>query len=185
LVAEKLKNPDPENPGSGSGRSSAVCVLLDCGALTAFRSVKLQEKHSSTLPSKLKPTSRVLPASARQIGRLLGRNSRAAARYIIELLDDSITAAKLKLRWAIRPQWDEQARQHEGCYILRIGTRNDEIAIASRRVPVQRARVRLTSRAPSAVLSCLQTLLVEEKQTIRGLVVFVLTDQSTTGLRAG
>ena len=55
----------------------------------------------------------------RQIGRLLGRNSRAAARYTIELLDDPASAVKLKLRWAIRPQWDEQARRDEGCYILR------------------------------------------------------------------
>jgi transposase len=54
----------------------------------------------------------------RQIGRLLGRNSRAAARYTIELLEAPDSAAKLKLRWAIRPQWDEQARLDEGCYIL-------------------------------------------------------------------
>jgi len=55
----------------------------------------------------------------RQIGRLLGRNSRAAARYTIELVEDADSAAKLKLLWGIRPQWDEQARLDEGCYILR------------------------------------------------------------------
>jgi transposase len=55
----------------------------------------------------------------RQIGRLLGRNSRAAGRYTVELLDDPASATTLKLRWAIRPQWDEQARLDEGCYILR------------------------------------------------------------------
>jgi len=55
----------------------------------------------------------------RQIGRLLGRNTRAAGRYQIALLDDPERPAGLRLRWAVRDQWDEHARQTEGCYILR------------------------------------------------------------------
>jgi len=55
----------------------------------------------------------------RQIGRLLGRNTRAAGRYQIALLDDPERPAGLRLRWAVRDQWDERARQTEGCYILR------------------------------------------------------------------
>jgi transposase len=55
----------------------------------------------------------------RQIGRLLGRNTRAAARYQIALLDDPQRAAGLRLRWAVRDPWDERARHTEGCYILR------------------------------------------------------------------
>jgi hypothetical protein len=38
----------------------------------------------------------------RQIGRLLGQNSRAAARYSISLLEDTTTPAGVKLKWNIR-----------------------------------------------------------------------------------
>ena len=55
----------------------------------------------------------------RQIGRLLGRNSRGAGRYIVRVLDDLTTPAKLRLEWSIRAEWDDWARHSEGCYILR------------------------------------------------------------------
>jgi transposase len=55
----------------------------------------------------------------RQIGRLLGRNSRAAARYTIDLVDDATRPAGLRLAWTICPAWDEWAKHSEGCYILR------------------------------------------------------------------
>jgi len=55
----------------------------------------------------------------RQIGRLLGRNPRAAGRYRIALLDDPNAAAGLTLRWDVQEHWDERTRQSEGCYILR------------------------------------------------------------------
>jgi len=79
------------------------------------------EKGLDKLGRRIERSKRPLDRSRleRQIGRLLGRNSRAAGRYAIEFLDDPAAAAKLKLLWAIRPQWDEHARQAEGCYILR------------------------------------------------------------------
>jgi len=55
----------------------------------------------------------------RQIGRLLERNQRAAARYQIRLVDDPQAASHLKLTWSARPEWDDWARTSEGCYILR------------------------------------------------------------------
>ncbi|MGH6690776.1 MAG: IS1634 family transposase [Gammaproteobacteria bacterium] len=58
-------------------------------------------------------------ATERQIGRLLGRNSRAAARYQIRLADDPATAAGLRLEWSQRPEWDDWSRHSEGCYVLR------------------------------------------------------------------
>jgi transposase len=58
-------------------------------------------------------------ATERQIGRLLGRNSRAAARYAIDLLADPAAPAGLRLAWSTRPQWDEWSRHSEGCYVLR------------------------------------------------------------------
>jgi hypothetical protein len=58
-------------------------------------------------------------ATERQIGRLLGRNSRAAARYQIRLVEDPATPAGLRLAWSMRPEWDEWSRTSEGCYVLR------------------------------------------------------------------
>jgi transposase len=46
-------------------------------------------------------------ATERQIGRLLGRNSRAAARYAIRLVDDPKIPAKLRLEWSAHAEWDE------------------------------------------------------------------------------
>ena len=60
----------------------------------------------------------------RQIGRLLGRNSRSAARYTINLVDDAASPAKLHLEWSIRPEWDEWAHHSEGCYLLRSNLRD-------------------------------------------------------------
>jgi transposase len=55
----------------------------------------------------------------RQIGRLLGRNSRAAGRYSISISKDEACAARVKLTWSARPEWDEWAAVSEGTYILR------------------------------------------------------------------
>jgi len=63
-------------------------------------------------------------ATERQIGRLLGRNSRAAARYTIRLVDDPATAAGLRLEWSARSEWDDWSRHSEGCYVLRTNLRD-------------------------------------------------------------
>jgi transposase len=55
----------------------------------------------------------------RQIGRLLGENPRAAGRYSVTLHDAPEAAAKLRLDWSVRSDWDDWARLHEGCYVLR------------------------------------------------------------------
>jgi transposase len=60
----------------------------------------------------------------RQIGRLLERNSRAAARYHIRLVEDPVVASGLRLVWSVRPEWDEWARYSEGCYVLRTNVRD-------------------------------------------------------------
>jgi transposase len=54
----------------------------------------------------------------RQIGRLLGTNSRASARYLITLSKDQSTPAKLKLEWNIRKEWEDWSQLGEGTYIL-------------------------------------------------------------------
>jgi hypothetical protein len=49
----------------------------------------------------------------RQIGRLLERNTRAAGRYTIELVDDPTRPAGLRLVWSVRPEWELcAAHQH-------------------------------------------------------------------------
>jgi transposase len=55
----------------------------------------------------------------RQVGRLLGRNSRAAARYRVHFVDDASTPAGVKLTWSVSSEWDEWAQCSEGCYVLR------------------------------------------------------------------
>jgi transposase len=55
----------------------------------------------------------------RQIGRLLQRNSRAAGRYTIAVVEDSARPSGLRLKWSARPEWDDWAALSEGCYVLR------------------------------------------------------------------
>jgi len=55
----------------------------------------------------------------RRIGRLLGRNSRAAGGFQIELVEDTTGPAGLKLRWSRVEAWKQWARLSEGCYLLR------------------------------------------------------------------
>jgi hypothetical protein len=60
-----------------------------------------------------KPVDR--SATERQIGRLLGRNARAAGRYEIDLVKDATVSAGLRLKWSARTEWDEWSRHSEGC----------------------------------------------------------------------
>jgi transposase len=55
----------------------------------------------------------------RQIGRLLGKNSHAAGRYIARLVDDATVDSKLRLEWSAKTEWDEWSKASEGCYVLR------------------------------------------------------------------
>lgn len=60
----------------------------------------------------------------RQIGRLLQRNTRAAGRYRIELIQDAELPAGLRLNVCSQPEWDDWASYSEGCYILRTNVAN-------------------------------------------------------------
>lgn len=64
----------------------------------------------------------------RQIGRLLERNARAAARYAIAIEDDDTNPSGLRVKWTAHPEWDEWANLSEGTYILRsnVHTWSDE-----------------------------------------------------------
>ena len=59
-----------------------------------------------------------LPATVGQrVGRLLGKNSRAAAAFEIQI--DSDADGFAKFRWKRIARWREWARLSEGCYVLR------------------------------------------------------------------
>ena len=55
----------------------------------------------------------------RQLGRLLGKNSRAAGRYQVKLVDDGSRQAGFRLDWSVHAEWDDWAKATEGCYVLR------------------------------------------------------------------
>jgi transposase len=55
----------------------------------------------------------------RQIGRLLGKNERAAGHFQIDVVDDASLASGLRLEWEERADWSEWSDVSEGAYILR------------------------------------------------------------------
>lgn len=60
----------------------------------------------------------------RQIGRLLQRNSRAAARYSITVTDAPDRPGGIKLLWNTDARWQQYAELSEGTYILRTNVRD-------------------------------------------------------------
>jgi transposase len=58
-------------------------------------------------------------AIGRQIGRILGQNTRAAGRYQIRVEDDDTRPAGLHLVWSAKPEWDDWTQHSEGTYVLR------------------------------------------------------------------
>jgi transposase len=64
----------------------------------------------------------------RQIGRLLGRNSRAAGAFSISITEDASHPSGLRMTRTQRSEWADWARLTEGVYILRtnISTWTDE-----------------------------------------------------------
>jgi len=55
----------------------------------------------------------------RQLGRLLGRNSRAAGKYRVEVTDDPERRGHLRVSWTCREEWSQWAILSEGVYLLR------------------------------------------------------------------
>jgi transposase len=84
------------------------------------------EEGLAQLSRRIQKAKRPLDRSPieRQIGRLLERNSRAAARFLATIVDDSGSPAGLRLDWSIRPEWDDLSRLTEGCYVLRTNVKD-------------------------------------------------------------
>ena len=123
------------------GVEAKVCAGPDgCETFLLVRSAERQQKEQAmharfrerieaglvSLQRRIEHAQKPIDRSAteRQIGRLLGRNSRAAARYAIRLVDDSILPAKLRLEWSTHAERDDWSSCSEGCYVLRTNLRD-------------------------------------------------------------
>jgi len=88
------------------------------------------EQALASLQRRIQKARKPLDRGAieRQIGRLLGRNSRAAGAFSISLSEDASQPSGLRLTHSYRPEWADWARLTEGVYILRtnISTWTDE-----------------------------------------------------------
>lgn len=65
---------------------------------------RLQSMARRIEKSKRRLDAKVLE---RQIGRLPGRNARAAARCAIAIEDDELSNSGLSLKWQAHPEWDD------------------------------------------------------------------------------
>jgi transposase len=88
----------------------------------------------------------------RQIGRLLERNSRAAARFLATLVEDQSLPAGLRLDWSIRPDWEDLSHFSEGCYVLRTNV-NDWSAEALWQTYIQLTQAESAFRVQKTELS--------------------------------
>lgn len=79
------------------------------------------EQALQKLGARLERSRKALEAGdvERQIGRLLGRNSRAAAAFKIQVVPTADRTSGLRLDWKRNPQWSDWAELSEGCYLLR------------------------------------------------------------------
>ncbi len=92
----------------------------------------MHERFAKRIEARLESLARRLERSRkrlergpldRQIGRILGQNSRAAGRYQIRLEEDATRGSGLRLVWSAKPDWDEWAQHSEGTYVLRTNVR--------------------------------------------------------------
>jgi transposase len=79
------------------------------------------EAGLSKLDKELKRTGKKRNRAVleRRIGRLLGKNSRAAGGFKIKVVEDKTCPAGLQLRWWHIETWRQWSSLSEGCYLLR------------------------------------------------------------------
>ncbi len=111
-------------PGPQGSETFLLCRSAD----RREKEKAMHERFKKRIEARLERLARRLERSRkplerepieRQIGRILGQNTRAAGRYQIRVVDDAERASKLRLVWSVHPEWDEWARYSEGVYILR------------------------------------------------------------------
>jgi transposase len=109
--------------GPASNETFLLCPLgrrVEKGARCERFSKRIEAGLESLARRIAKSKRRLNPGVLeRQIGRLLERHARAAARYSIAIDDDPTHDSGLRLQWTAHPEWDEWANLSEGTYILR------------------------------------------------------------------
>jgi transposase len=85
------------------------------------RFAKRIEEALERIERRLMRAKKLVDRSAleRQIGPLLGSNERAAGRYRIQVINDASRPGGLKLVQSLQFDWNDWARESEGCYVLR------------------------------------------------------------------
>ena len=110
------------------GPEGKETFLLCRSAARIEKERAMHERFSKRIEAGLESLARRIAKSKRrldpgvlerQIGRLLERNARAAARYAISIEDDELNDSGLRLKWQAHSEWDEWAHLSEGTYILR------------------------------------------------------------------
>jgi transposase len=119
-----------EWPFDNDARSNEVFVL--CRSADRQRKEQaIHESFSRRIVDGLESLRRRLKNSKqranrvqveRQIGRLLGRNSRAAAKFKVDVEEDPSCPSGLRLTWRTNRKWQDWAMLTEGSYILRSNT---------------------------------------------------------------
>jgi hypothetical protein len=77
---------------------------------------RIEQKLAAMVDSCRKRKQKPL-AVAQRVGKLLGRNTRAAGLFQVEV--ESGAQGRASLRWSKREDWRDWARLSEGCYLLR------------------------------------------------------------------
>jgi transposase len=116
-----------------SGPEGDETFLLCRSADRREKERAMHERFSKRIEARLESLGRRLERSrkrldreaiGRQIGRILGQNSRAAGRYRIRVVDDPSRKAGVRLVWSVHSAWDTWAQCSEGTYILRTNVRD-------------------------------------------------------------
>ena len=109
------------------GPEGAETFILCRSAERMQKEKAMHERFSQRIREGLESLSRRLAKNRkvdrvqveRQIGRLLGRNSRAAGKFEVQVVEEPSHKSGIRLDWRERQEWSEWASLVEGTYILR------------------------------------------------------------------
>ncbi len=110
------------------GPDGAETFILCRSAARQEKEAAMHERFSARIVAGLASLSRRLEGARhrverssvdRQIGRLLGHNSRAAGKFRVTVRPDPSRGSGLRLEWEERAEWNAWARLTEGAYVLR------------------------------------------------------------------
>lgn len=114
-------------PGPGGEEVFVLCRSADRGEKEKAMHARFEKRIEEALTklagrlerAKKKPPNR--SQVERQIGRLLGRNSRAAELFDVKVKEVERNGLRnhLRVTWSKREEWRKWAELSEGCYLLR------------------------------------------------------------------